>query len=58
MWRMQRALQAVSTFLATIRNAAEQFTCPQKWLLILSRIFRSFLKGRTLKHPLPIHQPA
>lgn len=56
--QMQAALQAVSAFLATVRNAAEQFTHPQKWILILSRIFRVFLKGRLLKYPMPISQPA
>jgi hypothetical protein len=56
--QMQAALQVVSAFLATVRNAAEQFTYSQKWILILSRIFRVFLKGRLLKYPLPISQPA
>jgi hypothetical protein len=55
---MQTALQTVSAFLATIRNAAEQFTYPQKWIFILSRIFRNFLKDPPLKHPLPIPRPA
>jgi len=49
--QMQAALKGVSTFLGTIRNAAEQLTCPQKWFLILSRIFSTFLKGRILKPP-------
>lgn len=56
--QMQTALRAISTFLTTIRNAAEQFTYPQRWLLILSRVFRYILKGRPLKHPLTIPQPA
>jgi hypothetical protein len=56
--QMQTALRTISVFLATIRNAAEQLTCPQKWLLILSRIFRHFLKGRPLKDPVSIPQPA
>jgi len=49
--QMRSALQAISSFLATIRNAAEQLTYPQKWLLILSRIFSRFLKGRILGQP-------
>jgi len=56
--KMQAALGTISSFLATIRNAAEQLSFPQRWLLILSRIFRIFLKGRPLRHPLPISQPA
>jgi hypothetical protein len=48
--QMQVALRTISSFLATIRNAAEQLTYPQRWLLILSRIFRLFLRGRPLKH--------
>jgi hypothetical protein len=56
--QMQAALRTISSFLATIRNAAEQLTYPQKWLLILSRIFRLFLKGRSLKHPQSIPQHA
>jgi len=50
--------RSISSFLATIRNDAEQLTQPQKWLRILSQVFRHFLKGRPLKHPLPIPQPA
>jgi hypothetical protein len=49
--QMRSALQAISSFLATIRNAAEQLTYPKKWLLILSRIFHRFLKGRILGEP-------
>jgi hypothetical protein len=49
--QMRSALQAISSFLATIRNAAEQLTYPQRWLLILSRIFSRFLKGRILGQP-------
>lgn len=49
--QMRSALQTISSFLATVRNAAEQLTYPQKWLLILSRIFYRFLKGRTLGQP-------
>jgi Transposase DDE domain group 1 len=56
--RMQTALRTVNTFLATIRNAAEQLTQPQKWLLILSRIFRRFLKGHPIRQPASILQPA
>lgn len=49
--QMRLALQAISSFLGTVRNAAEQLTNPQKWLLILSQVFRVFLKGRTLGQP-------
>ena len=49
--QMRSALQAISSFLATVRDAAEQLTHPQKWLLILSRVFCVFLKGRTLGQP-------
>jgi hypothetical protein len=56
--QMQTALRTVSAFLATIRHAAEQLTYPQKWLLILSRIFRHLLKGRPLKRPPSFLQPA
>ncbi len=49
--QMRSALQAVSSFLGTLRNAAEQLTCSQKWLLILSRVFCQFLKGRILGQP-------
>jgi hypothetical protein len=49
--QMRSALQAISSFLATVRNAAEQLTNPQKWLLILSQVFVVFLKGRTLGQP-------
>lgn len=49
--QMQIALKAVSAFLGTIRNAAEQLTNPQIWHLILSRVFLHFLKGRPLKPP-------
>ena len=56
--QMQTALRNISAFLASVRHAAEQLTCPQKWLLILSRIFRHILKGRPLKCPPSILQPA
>lgn len=49
--QMRSALQGISSFLAGIRNAAEQLTYPQKWLLILSKVFCVFLKGRTLGQP-------
>ena len=49
--QMRSALQAISSFLRSIRNAAEQLTYPQKWLLILSQVFCVFLKGRTLRQP-------
>jgi Transposase DDE domain group 1 len=56
--QMQTALRNISSFLATVHQAAEQLTYPQKWLLILSRIFRHILKGRPLKHHPSILQPA
>ena len=49
--QMRLALQAISSFRAGIRNAAEQLTQAQKWLLILSKVFYVFLKGRTLGQP-------
>jgi hypothetical protein len=49
--QMRSALQSISSFLASVRNAAEQLTYPQKWLLILSRIFCHFLNGRILRQP-------
>lgn len=49
--QMRSALQTISSFLATVRNAAEQLTYPQKWLLVLSRVFYCFLKGRILGQP-------
>lgn len=49
--QMRSALQAISSFLASIRNAAEQLSYLQKWLLILSQVFCVFLKGRTLGQP-------
>jgi len=49
--RMRSALPAIGSFLAKVRNAAEQLTYPQKWLLILSRVFCQFLKGRILGQP-------
>jgi hypothetical protein len=49
--QMRSALQTISSFLATVRKAAERLTYPQKWLLILSRIFCRFLNGRTLGQP-------
>lgn len=49
--QMQAALHTISLFLAKICNAAEQWTYPQKWVLILSRVFFIFLKGRQLRSP-------
>jgi len=49
--QMRAALQGISSFLATVRNAAEQLTNPQKWLRILSQVFCHFLKGRQLRQP-------
>ena len=48
---MRSTLQAVSSFLKALRTAAEQLTFPQRWLLILSRVFCQFLKGRILGQP-------
>lgn len=49
--QMRAALQFITSFLATVRNAAEQLTYPQKWLRILSQVFFRFLKGRQLSQP-------
>jgi hypothetical protein len=49
--KMQAALQSISAFLSTVRHATEQLTFPQRWHLILSRIFRNFLQGRMLRQP-------
>jgi len=46
--QMRSARQAIGSFPATVRKAAERLTDPQKWLLMLSRVFCQFLKGRTL----------
>ena len=43
---MKAALQAASAFLARVRATAEQLTRLQRWRLILSWIFRHFLRGR------------
>jgi len=40
---VQRALQAVSTFLKRIRQTAEQFTTPERWRKVLRFIFRDWL---------------
>ena len=55
--QMRAALQFITSFLSTVRNAAEQLTYPQKWLRILSQIFCHFLKGRQLKQPQFLTQP-
>ncbi len=49
--QMRAALQFISSFLATVRNAAEQLTYAQKWLRILSQVFCRFLNGRPLSQP-------
>lgn len=49
--QMRVALQFITSFLASVRNAAEQLTYPQKWLRILSQVFFGFLKGRQLGQP-------
>src|SRR6202167_4848683 len=38
----------VSTFLQRITRSAEQYTQPRRWSLILSALFRFFLKGKIL----------
>ena len=43
--RMRSALPAIGSFLATVRNAAEQLTYPRKWLVILSRVFFNFSRA-------------
>jgi len=55
--QMRAALQFITSFLATVRNAAEQLTYPQKWLRILSQVFFRFLKGRQLSQPQFIPEP-
>lgn len=55
--QMKTILNTISGFLSSLRNGAEQLTYPQKWLLILTRIFRHILNGRSLKHTLFIPQP-
>ena len=44
--QMKAALQGASAFLARVRATAEQLTQLQRWRLILSWIFRHFLRGR------------
>lgn len=56
--QMQIALRNISVFLAALRNAAEQFSQPERWRIILSRIFASILKGRPLKFHRALPQPA
>lgn len=45
---VQQVLKAGSAFLALLRRSAEQLTQTQKLLLILSRVFVRFLRGRSL----------
>lgn len=47
----KRLLTALEAFLRKIRANAEQLNWAQRWRLILSRIFRWFLKGRLLQAP-------
>ena len=44
--QIKAALQGASAFLARVRATAEQLTQLQRWRLILSWIFRHFLRGR------------
>ena len=43
-----RALSSVNAFFQRIRSAAEQLTASDRWRLILSAAFKSFLRGRVL----------
>lgn len=43
-----KALTTVSAFLKRIKNTAEQLSLPERWKLILSVAFKSFLRGKIL----------
>src|SRR2546427_9018405 len=43
-----KALTQVSTFLKRIKESAEQLAVPERWKLILSAAFKSFLHGKIL----------
>jgi hypothetical protein len=53
--KIQKVMESVSAFLHRLRATAEQLTQPQRWRLILSYIFRKFLRGKILgqRHLLP-----
>jgi hypothetical protein len=46
--QMSQALQRASAYLRWVRATAEQLSREQRWRLILSWIFRHFLRGRPL----------
>jgi len=46
--QMRQALERASAFLGWVRATAEQLSRGQRWRLILSWIFRHFLRGRPL----------
>lgn len=50
---IKEMIQVASTFLKTLIEAAEQLTQPQRWRLILSRIFVKYLDGRILNDSPP-----
>ena len=56
--KVRTTMNAVSGFLRSVRIIAEQFTQPERWRLILSRIFRKFLGGRILGQHTPALAPA
>lgn len=49
---IKEMIQVASLFLKGIIAAAEQLVQPERWRLILSRIFVKFLEGRTLNDPM------
>lgn len=54
----RRLLTALEGFLRKIRANAEQLNWAERWRLILSRVFRWFLKGRLLQAPPLLPTPA
>lgn len=48
---VQRILRSLMTFLFHIKANAEQLRWEERWRMILSRVFRYFLRGRSLKPP-------
>lgn len=55
--KVQKMLKSLSAFLQKVKNA-EQLNSLEKWRWILSRIFRYFLKGKPLRSPPLLPQPA
>jgi hypothetical protein len=45
---IEKALTKVSAFLKRIKTSAEQLTTAERWRLILSAAFQSFLAGKVL----------